>query len=242
MGDEAALKYLSTAPPRLSLDPSIYMPEIGTGRPPRIRELSDRERAVVNRNDPRLIADPRDPAAPPIAIRENGTVRATSYFGGDATARQEFVALARGMGRLLPSMPREYTQIVPAGVIWHAAGQPRKVGPLLVAGTRADPHSEGREQGRWIESMFEIAWQKLPGSPLRAKRLTWEGNATFPYDPDELQILRETGFMSEILKDVPALPNHFFSELPLNAFSRRCWRSTRCSTSTPLASATPEAC
>lgn len=67
------------------------------------------------------------------------------------------------------------------------------------------------EKGLWICAMFELAWQKVAGSPLAANRHVWWGAVNAPIDT--IHLLRQREPCDEWLNNIPDPPTHWYSIL-----------------------------
>ena len=75
------------------------------------------------------------------------------------------------------------------------------------------------DEALWINALFELAWQRIPGSPLVAKKFAWSGSLSVPLDA--LPRLRRQANRSALmagLADIPDPPTHWYSVLE-NLFS-----------------------
>ena len=119
------------------------------------------------------------------------------YYVGDKAGVALFLNLARDAGRCLCSIPDDIVEPIPS------------------LSRRAKTPAQA-----WVWSVFELAWQKRPGSPLKASKLIWDaehtGVTTYPYDTEELRGLSRTlgGGPAFLQAWIERLPDYFCSELP----------------------------
>ena len=77
-----------------------------------------------------------------------------------------------------------------------------------------------QDRSRWLYTVFDLAWQRRPGSPLHAEKKIWApehfGGTSFPYDQGQFQaITTRLGMRHPVLMEwAEQLPDYFFSELP----------------------------
>ncbi len=120
---------------------------------------------------------------------------------------------------------REYYIGEPAGVylFWRSANDAGRalLGQSPPAGQRfpRETLSVRTDRTRWLWTLFELGWQRRPGSPLKTTKLIWDrkrtGCTTFPYDTAQLRAISEMfGHSHEPFhKWAQELPDYFCSEL-----------------------------
>lgn len=75
------------------------------------------------------------------------------------------------------------------------------------------------DRGRWLWTLFDFAWQRRAGSPLRAAKWIWDrehmGITAFPYDTAQLRgLIKTSGGCIDIIRGwAERLPDYFFSEV-----------------------------
>ncbi|MDA0810861.1 MAG: hypothetical protein O2931_06285 [Planctomycetota bacterium] len=64
----------------------------------------------------------------------------------------------------------------------------------------------------WVNALFEIAWQRIPGSPLVASKFAWNGRTSVPLDAlPKLRLQGESGVLLDDLAKIPDPPTHWYS-------------------------------
>ncbi len=67
----------------------------------------------------------------------------------------------------------------------------------------------------WLNAMFELAWQAIPGSTLTAEKLAWTGPIEIQVDDlPRLRAHNEPGELTRALAKISDPPAHWFSVLP----------------------------
>ena len=102
----------------------------------------------------------------PVAMRLGAFRTYTIYGLGSAKDRaatcRSFYANAAEAGRSLHGLPAELNRI-----LWR---------------DWLDGFMEIDDPEFWVNALFELAWQRLPGSPLVAEKLAWQGQTSIPLD------------------------------------------------------------
>jgi nucleoside phosphorylase len=152
---------------------------------------------------------------------------------GDHTAVQRFESLAEAASRVLTDVPDlsthkfadEITDLFrsPFGGIRYVFGDVSNPPPHFMAngwqagqliyehGVLIDmPIAESEPGiGHWLLLLHRLSWLRLPGSPLRGKRLAWHENTTVPY---------EWVIQQEFHTDLPEHWRERFAEIPTTSY------------------------
>lgn len=131
----------------------------------------------------------------PVAMRLGASRRYIIYADRSRPDRaafcQSFHSTATDAGRCLQGLPPEVNRI-----LWR---------DWLDGFTTID------DKAMWINSLFELAWLRLPGSPLAADKFAWSGTTSIPLDA--LPHLRRHAEPMAGITDIPDSPAHWYSVL-----------------------------
>jgi hypothetical protein len=134
----------------------------------------------------------------PVSIELGATRQYEIYADGSTPERlaicEEFLSAAAQAGRCLHGLPDGVQRVV-----WR--DWPDGFGKL-------------NDGYLWINAVFELAWQHIPGSPLAADRWVWKGQQSATLD--SLQHLRTMAKVQQALSwlnDIPDPPAHWYSVL-----------------------------
>jgi hypothetical protein len=114
-------------------------------------------------------------------------IRRSMLTFGAASLGDEYVRLAKDAGRTLRGITNEL---------------PTLPGPK---------YFDGDDAALWFSTLFELAWRKIPGSPLVAEKFVGSGNSRCRLE--SVPALRQTNFPADLAQHIPDPLTHWFSDL-----------------------------